>query len=79
VLKTVENVSVVAKCELVSLFLTRKVDLKKQRDALPPDSPDDSTIRKMFKKQMLWEQYKKKVVRDVLAHKKAKRTLGLQY
>jgi CRP-like cAMP-binding protein len=84
VLKTAEAVSVVAKCELVTLFLNRmdfyrKVDLKKQRGSLPPEYPDDATIRKMFKKQMLWEQYKKKVVKDVLTHKKAKRTLGLQY
>jgi CRP-like cAMP-binding protein len=84
VLKKVENVSVVAKCELVTLFLNRmdfyrKIDLKKQKDALPADYPDDLMIRRMFRKQMLWEQYKKKVVKDVLTHKKAKRTLGLQY
>jgi CRP-like cAMP-binding protein len=83
-LNTCEAVSIVAKCELTTLFLNRsdfyrKVDLQKQRKSLPPDYPDDATIKKLFRKQMRWEQYKKKVVRDVLAHKKAKRELKLQY
>jgi CRP-like cAMP-binding protein len=78
------NISVVAKCELTTLFLNRsdfyrKVDQQKQKRSLPPDYPDDVTIRKLFRKQMKWEQYKKKVVQEVLAHKKAKRKLGLQY
>jgi CRP-like cAMP-binding protein len=79
-----ETVSIIAKCELTTLFLNRsdfyrKVDLQKQRKNLPPDYPDDATITKLFRKQMRWEQYKKKVVREVLAHKKAKRELNLQY
>lgn len=83
-LNTTENVSVIAKCELTTLFLSRsdffrKVDVQKQRRSLPPDYPDDVTIRKLFRKQMRWEQYKKQVVREVLKHKKAKRELKLQY
>lgn len=83
-LSTVENVSIIAKCELTTLFLSRsdffrKVDMQKQRKQLPPDYPDDKTIRKLFHKQMRWEQYKKKVVKEVLDHKKAKRKLKLQY
>ncbi|OHT16102.1 cyclic nucleotide-binding domain containing protein [Tritrichomonas foetus] len=83
-LNTVENVSVIAKCELITLFLSRsdfyrKVDIQKQRKVLPPDYPDDATIRKLFKQQTQWEEYKKKVVREVLAHKKARRELKLQY
>ena len=79
-----ENVSVVAKSELTTLFLARtdfyrKVDLLKQRKVLPPDYPDDATLRRLFRKQMRWEEYKKKVVREVLQHKKAKRELRLQY
>ena len=46
---------------------------------LPPDYPDDTTIRKLFRKQMKWEEYKKKVVKEVLQHKKAKKKLKLQY
>lgn len=83
-LGTVENVSVIAKCELTTFFLSRsdffrKVDLQKQRKSLPPDYPDDATIKSLFRKQMKWEQYKKKVVKEVLQHKKAKRDLRLQY
>lgn len=83
-LNTTENVSVIAKCELVTLFLSstdlfRKVDTQKQRKLLPPDYPDDATIRKLFKQQTEWEEYKKKVVKEVLEHKKAKRKLKLQY
>jgi CRP-like cAMP-binding protein len=78
------NVSVVAKCELTTLFLNRsdfyrKVDLPKQRKSLPPDYPDDTTIRKLFRKEEQWTAFRKRVVREVLAHKKAKRLLGLQY
>ncbi|EAY17506.1 cyclic nucleotide-binding domain containing protein [Trichomonas vaginalis G3] len=83
-LGTPENVSVIAKCELTTLFLSRsdffrKVDTQKQKQCLPADYPDDATIRKLFRKQMKWEQYKKKVVREVLQHKKAKKELRLQY
>lgn len=83
-LNIVENVSVVAKSELTTLFLARsdfyrKVDLQKQRKVLPPDYPDDATLRRLFRKQMRWEEYKKRVVREVLQHKKAKRELRLQY
>lgn len=83
-LNTTENVSIIAKCELTTLFLSRsdfyrKVDTQKQRKMLPPDYPDDATIRRLFKQQTEWEQYKKKVVKEVLDHKKAKRNLKLQY
>ena len=84
VLGTAENVSIIAKCELITLHLSRsdffrKVDTQKQKMSLPPDYPDDRTIRKLFRKQMKWEQYKKSVVREVLKHKKAKKELRLQY
>ena len=84
VLGTAENVSIIAKCELITLYLSRsdffrKVDTQKQKMSLPPDYPDDKTIRKLFRKQMKWEQYKKSVVREVLKHKKAKKELRLQY
>ena len=83
-LNTTETVSIIAKCELTTLFLPRsdfyrKVDVQKQRKILPPDYPDDATIRKLFRKQTKWEEYKKKVVSEVLAHKKARRELKLQY
>ena len=83
-LNSVANVSIIAKCELIALFIPksdflRKVDVERQRQSLPPDYPDDASIRALFRKQMRWEDYKKKVVREVLKHKKAKRDLKLQY
>lgn len=82
-LNTVENVSVIAKCELVTFFLPRsdfyrKVEVHKQRDSLPPDYPSDDSIRALFKKQMEWERYKKKVVREVLREKKAKQGIAFR-
>ena len=79
-----ENVSIIAKCELITHFISRQdffrmIDTQKQKLCLPPDYPDDATIRKLFRKQMKWEQYKKNVVKEVLHHKKAKKELSLQY
>jgi CRP-like cAMP-binding protein len=83
-LNSMESVSVIAKCELTTLFLARsdfyrKVDQQKQRKQLAADYPDDATIRKLFREQKKWEETKKKVVREVLQHKRAKRILKLQY
>ena len=79
-----ENVSVISKSELTVYFLSRadffrKVDSQKQKESLISDYPDDNTIKKLFQKQMKWEKYKKKVVKEVLQHKKAKKELKLQY
>jgi len=83
-LNIVETVSIIAKCELTTFYLSRsdfyrKVDLQRQRMSLPSDYPDDDSIRLLFKRQMEWERYKKNVVREVLHHKKAKKELKLQY
>lgn len=83
-LNQTENVSIVARSELTAYFLSRsdffrKVDIKRQREHLPPDYPEDSKIRKLFREKMEWERYKKQVVREVIQHKKAKRELNLQY
>jgi hypothetical protein len=83
-LNTESNISIVAKCELTTLFLNRsdfyrKVNLPRQRKIMPTDYPDDNVIRKRFKKEERWAAYRKRVVREVMAHKKATRLLGLQH